>query len=69
METPVTPVVSNAEKAMRQILEKLPIEQILKFRDYAKQIHYRQLEVMGEILKAKGYVEPHLVDIMRPGHD
>lgn len=59
METSMNAAVSNAETAMRAILEKLPMEQIVKFREQAKKVHYRQLEMMGEILKAKGYVEPH----------
>jgi hypothetical protein len=44
--------------AIRDLLEKLPIPIILKFRERMNQLHIRHLEVVAEILKQKGYIEP-----------
>jgi hypothetical protein len=68
MATPIVPI-SNAETAMRQLLEKLPMDQVLAFRERTKKIHYRQLEMIGEVLAAKGYVEPHHEGLLEHGRD
>lgn len=48
------------DDTLRDILKALPVDTILKFRDEAKKVHMRQLEVINTVLKEKGYVEPHL---------
>jgi hypothetical protein len=57
------------DDTVRLLLEKLPIDAILKFRERTKALHLRQLNVINEILKAKGFVEPHHEGLLTSARD
>lgn len=52
-------LTTKAQEAIKQMLSVMSVEQILKFRERMKQVHYAQLQMVSEILQQKGYVEPH----------
>lgn len=63
---------TNALVAMESqfeiLLQKMSVEDLLKYRDTLASTHRRQLEKVNVVLKDKGYVEEHL---RKPegGHD
>lgn len=61
--------MEKLDGAIRQVLEKLSIDGVLKFRTRTKEVHTRQLAVIAEVLKAKGYVEPHHEGLLTSGRD
>lgn len=61
--------VSKSETAVRQVIQHLPIEALLKVRATMKDIHAKQLAAIDEILTAKGYVAPHLEGTLNHGRE
>ena len=50
--------LAQSDSMIRSLLEKLPVEIILNFKEHMKKLHIRQLKLVDDILQEKGYVEP-----------
>ena len=55
--TAVELALTESDKAIRGVLDKMPIPAILHFRDHMHRLHERQIKMVEDVLKEKGYVE------------
>lgn len=54
--TPLTDqAVTHSEQAIKDLLSKLSVHEILKFQERMKVLHVRQLALVEEVLKDKGH--------------
>lgn len=49
--------IAQSTTLIKQLLEHLPVEKILEFRESTIQLHKNQLALIDEMLQSKGYVK------------